>query len=81
MTRADDQATHSGFAQFPDRAARDRFVRSMLDPDSALKARAFLPETRPTIVFENLTLAQRDQVRSALHGQGQWFDDVQFRTL
>jgi hypothetical protein len=36
MTRSDDQATHSGFAQFPDHSARDRFVRSTLDPDSEL---------------------------------------------
>ena len=81
MNRSNDQATHSGFAQFSDHSARDRFVRSTLDQDPGLKSCAFLPETRPTIIFENLTRAQRDRVRKALKGHGQWFDDVQFHTM
>lgn len=81
MTRDDDQATYSGFAQFPDQSARDRFLRSTLDRDSELKSRAFLPESRPTVVFENLTPVQRDRIRSALKGHGQWFDDVQFQPM
>jgi hypothetical protein len=80
MTQSDKQATHSGFAQFPDHAARERFVRSVLAGDPRLQRCAYLPESRPTVVFENLTAAQRDRIRSALEGLGRWFDDVQFRT-
>jgi hypothetical protein len=81
MNRSNEQATHSGIAQFSDYSARDRFVRSTLDQNPGLKGCAFLPETRPTIIFENLTPAQHNRVKQALKGQGRWFDDVQFRTM
>jgi hypothetical protein len=72
---------HSGFARFSDHSARDRFVSSVLDPDPGLKDRAFLPETRPTIVFDQLSTHQRDRVKSALEGDGEWFDDIQFKPM
>jgi hypothetical protein len=75
------QEFHSGFAQFPDDSARQRFVRSTLEDDLNLKDRAFLAETQPTITFENLTAAQRDRIRSSLQGLGHWFDDVQFHPM
>jgi hypothetical protein len=81
MTRSDKHAVYSGFAQFSDHSARDRFVRSVLEGDPHLQKRAYLPESRPTIIFEKLTAAQRDQIRSALKGLGRWFDDVQFQTM
>jgi hypothetical protein len=81
MNGTEDRTIYSGFAQFPDRAARDRFVRSTLESDPDLAGRAFLPETQPTIVFQNLTASQRERIRSALEGQGRWFDDVQFQTM
>jgi hypothetical protein len=81
MSRPDAQATHSGFARFPDQSARDRFIRSTLDRDPDLKDRAFMSESRPTIIFDGLTSTQRDRIRSALDGLGHWFDDVQFRTM
>lgn len=81
MRRPDSGAIYSGFAEFPDRSARDRFVRSTLDDDQDLKGRAFVSETRPTIVFDGLTTAQRDRIQSTLAGCGRWFDDVQFHTM
>ena len=81
MSRSNAKSTHSGFAQFLDHAARDRFVQSTLDRDPHLKRRAFLSESRPTIIFESLTSSQRDQIQSALAGLGQWFDDVQFDSM
>ena len=82
MISPDDQANWSGFARFPDRTTRDSFVRSRVDPDPRLKKHAYLPESQPTvIVFEQLTSAERDLIRSTLKGIGQWFDDVQFQTM
>ncbi len=80
MSRSDDQATHSGFAQFSDQEARDGFVQAVLDRAPKLKSRAYLSGTRPTIVFEKLTTPQRDKIIAALAGRGRWFDDVQFQT-
>jgi hypothetical protein len=81
MSRPDPTPRHGGFARFSDQRARERFVHSMIEPDPDLGGRAYLPESGPTIVFENLTPAQRDRIRAALQGVGQWFDDVQFRTM
>ena len=75
------QPRHSGFAQFPDRGKRDQFVDSVLASDATLTSRAYLPGSRPTIVFENLTVAEQRKVVSALKGLGQWFDDVQFESM
>jgi hypothetical protein len=80
MSRSADQSTQSGFAQFPDVKARDRFVQAVLDPAPKLKSRAYVSGSQPTILFEQLTTQERDRVISALEGVGRWFDDVQFRT-
>jgi len=80
MSRYDDRANHSGFAQFPDQGARERFVQAVLDGAPKLKSRAYLSGSRPTIVFEKLTTPERDKIIAALAGVGRWFDDVQFQT-
>jgi hypothetical protein len=80
MARPDDQATHSGFARFPDRPSHERFIKAFLEGKPELMSRAYLSESRPTIVFENLTDRERDEIISALAGIGRWFDDVQFQT-
>ena len=80
MSEPAQPANHSGFAQFNSASGRDRFVRTVLDPDPALKDRAYVSGSGPTIVFENLTAAEREEVISALRGLGRWFDDVQFQT-
>jgi len=80
MKRSNDEANYSGFAQFPDEDARDRFVQAILDRAPKLKSRAYLSGARPTIVFEKLTTSERDKIVAALAGVGHWFDDVQFRT-
>lgn len=72
---------HSGFAQFPDPAKRDEFVRTVLESDAALTSRAHLSATRPTIVFENLSARQQQKVVAALDGLGRWFPDVQFEAM
>jgi hypothetical protein len=81
MSRPDAGAIHLGFVEFPDRSARDRFIRSTLDRDQPLRRRAFMSESRPTIIFDGLTADQRDRIRSAIDGLGRWFDDVQFQTM
>jgi hypothetical protein len=81
MTHSDKHTAYSGFAQFSDHSARDRFVQSVLAGDPYLQRCAYLPESQPTIIFERLTAAQRDQIRSALKGLGRWFDDVQFQMM
>lgn len=80
MTTPAHPANLSGFAQFTSAAGRDRFVRTVLDPDPALKDRTYVSGGRPTIVFENLTAEERDRVIAALRGVGRWFDDVQFQS-
>lgn len=79
MSRPDADAIHSGFVEFPDCPARDRFIRSTLDRDQHLRCRAFMSESRPTIIFDGLTADQRDRIQSAIEGLGRWFDDVQFQ--
>jgi hypothetical protein len=81
MSSPQDEQTYSGFARFSDFSARDRFVQSILANDPELSRRAFLPESQPTILFENLTRVQRDQIQAALQGIGHWFDDVQFKPM
>jgi hypothetical protein len=81
MKRSNVRGVHSGFAQFADRDARDRFVQAVLDCAPSLKQRAYLSGTRPTIVFEKLTLPEKEQIIAALPGLGRWFDDVQFQTM
>lgn len=72
---------YSGFAQFHDAGKRDQFVRALMADDSALTSRAYLSESRPTIVFENLTASQQKKVVSALEGLGRWIEDVKFETM
>jgi hypothetical protein len=79
MSSSSHNVQHSGFAQFPDRDARDRFVHGVLDCVPWLKSRAYLSSSRPTIVFENLSTPERDRIIAALEGVGRWFDDVQFQ--
>ena len=70
---------HSGFARFPDAAARTRFARAELDGDAELTRHAHMAATRPTIVFDGLTDHQRKRVVAALAGVGEWFDDIQYQ--
>jgi hypothetical protein len=75
------QQRHSGFAQFPDIQTRERFVRTVLAADADLKNHAYLPGSRPTIVFENLTSDKQRKIVTALEGLGRWVEDVQFETM
>ncbi len=81
MSRSRAKPTHSGFASFPDPATRERFIKSALDSEPALKSLAFIPENRPVILFENLSTPQRARIQSVLQSFGEWFDDVQFRPM
>lgn len=67
---------YGGFARFPTHAGRDEFAQSAFDASPELKRHAYLPQHRPEIVFEDLSRSQRDEVRTALQGRGQWFEDV-----
>jgi hypothetical protein len=73
--------THSGFAQFAAASDRDWFVQAVLSHDSLLQDRAHVSHRRATIVFEQLTDQQREQVIRALDGRGRWIEDVQFQTM
>jgi hypothetical protein len=81
MSRSDERANHSGFAQFDDQDARARFVQAVLDRAPKLKRRAYLSASRPTIVFDKLTTTERDKIIAALAGEGHWFEDVPFQTF
>jgi hypothetical protein len=67
-----------GFARFPTLAGRDEFARAVFAATPELQRHVYLPQRRPEIVFEDLSRAQREEVRKALEGRGKWFDDVSF---
>jgi hypothetical protein len=75
------QRLHSGFATFPDTASRDAFVSRVLSSDPALHTHAYIPATRPVIVFDNLEQEQQQRLLTALNGLGRWMEDVQFSPM
>lgn len=71
---------HSGFAQFANADLRKQFVRALRATDAELTERAYLSGSQPTIVFENLSPKEFQEVVLNLEGRGRWIEDVQFET-
>jgi hypothetical protein len=67
-----------GFATFRDHETLDRFLDDLKRAHPALLAHARRSETRPTVVFRELSQEKLVTLREALADRGQFHEDIQF---
>lgn len=68
----------AGIAHFATRDIRDQFIAELFANRPDLRERAVVVQSRPDIVFQSLDDEEAADIRRAVAGRGEWFDDVRF---